>query len=153
MIAFTWLLLLTASQIEQVHQVFLSAFLPQGRNDEQTLTGYFNQKIIPRLTDNPLAIAALVEDQIVGFALFENWGNEEYYLAEMAVLPEYQRQGIGKKLTLSIFDKDPVAKKLVIVTDKDNTWARSFYEALGFTPSSFRHPDYPAFVGYEYTKK
>lgn len=152
MIAFTWLLLLTSSQIGQVHQVFLSAFLPQGRNDEKTLTAYFNQKIIPRLTNSPLIIAALDRDQIVGFALFEKWENGEYYLAEMAVLPEYQRQGIGKKLTLSIFDKDPAAKKLVIVTDKDNVWARSFYEAIGFISSSFRHPDYPAFVGYEYTQ-
>jgi ribosomal protein S18 acetylase RimI-like enzyme len=87
---------------------------------------------------------------MIGFAIFEKWGGQNYYLAEMAVLPEYQRRGIGKQLVFSIFDKDQAAEKILLVTEKSNTWSQSFYEKIGFKHSSFQHPDYPEnFIGYE----
>ena len=79
------------------------------------------------------------------------WEGQSYYLAEMAVLPEYQCQGIGKKLVFSIFDKDPNAKKILLVTKKDNKGSQSFYEKIGFKHSSFQHPNYSKdFIGYEF---
>ncbi len=63
------------------------------------------------------------------------------------------QQGLGKKLIFSVFEKDPTIQQILLVTERANIPAQSFYEALGFTHSSFEHPDYPkGFMSYEYTK-
>ncbi len=151
MILFTWLLLISPIETEQLSNVFLSAFLPQGRSNTEQLSSYFNQKILPRLEKKQLIHVACDKDKIIGFVIFEKWDIHSYYLSEMAVLPEYQRKGIGKKLVFSIFDKDQDAEKIILVTAKRNKWSQSFYEKIGFKHSSFIHPDYPEnFIGYEF---
>lgn len=151
MIVFTWLLLLTSSQKEQLFDVFLSAFLPQGRSDINQLSEYFHNKISPRLEQGHFINTAWDNDRIVGFVIFQTWTGQNYYLAEMAVLPEDQRQGIGKELAFSIFEKDQNTKKILLVTEKGNRWSQVFYEKIGFQNSSFRHPDYPDnFIAYEF---
>ena len=48
-----------------------------------------------------LSLVAVVDNKIVGYILFTKikiGKNEELALAPLAVLPEYQRQGIGKEL-------------------------------------------------------
>jgi len=151
MILLTWILLVTPPQTEQFLHVFLSAFLPQGRLNTLQLSSYFEKKIMPRLEAGQWSIVALDKDKIVGFAIYEKWDEKSYYLAEMAVLPEYQRQGIGKQLVFSIFDQDQDAEKILLVTEKGNQWSQAFYEKIGFKHSSFQHPDYPEnFIGYEF---
>src|SRR5579872_3226264 len=117
MVLFTWLLLVTPTQTEQLFDVFLSAFLSQGRSTTEQLSDYFNKKISPRLEKGHLIYAAFDNNRVIGFVIFEKWGGQNYYLAEMAVLPEYQRHGIGKQLVFSIFDKDQAAEKVLLVTE------------------------------------
>lgn len=150
----TWLLLTNPYlQTESILDVFLKAFLPQGRSNTEQLTDYFYKKIKPRLDENQLTITVWDQNKIVAFAIFEKWREKSYYLAEMAILPEYQRRGIGKQLVFSIFDKDQAANKILLVTEKENKWAQAFYEKIGFKPSSFQHPDYPEnFIAYEYKR-
>ena len=93
------------------------------------------------------------QDKLVAFAIFEKWEAQSYYLAEMAVLPGYQQKGIGKQLVFSIFAEDPEAKKILLVTEKNNRWAQAFYEKIGFKASPFQHPNYPKdFTGYEFNR-
>lgn len=75
---------------------------------------------------------------MIGFAIFEKWEGPNYYLAEMAILPEYQKQGIGKRLVFSIFDRDETVQKILLVSEKGNTLAQSFYEKIRFRRSFFR---------------
>lgn len=153
MIVFTWLLSTSPIQSEQILDVFLSAFLPQGRANAEQLTDYFNKKFLPRIEKKQLINAAFDNIRMVGFAIFENWSEESYYLAEMAVLPEWQGRGIGKRLVFSIFDKDQDAANIFLVTGKENKWSQSFYEKIGFKRSTFQHPDYPEnFLGYEFNR-
>ncbi len=150
MLLFNWILLVNSIQTEQLLNVFLSAYLAQDRLNIEELSSYFNEKIIPRLETGELTLATYDKDKLIGFAIFEKWEGQSYYLAEMAVLPEYQRQGIGKQLVFSIFDQDQDAETILLVTEKDNRWSQSFYEKLGFKHSSFQHPNYPEnFIGYE----
>lgn len=152
-IIFAWIPIISPSQIEQLFDVFLSAFLPQKRANREQLSNYFNNKIIPRLESGQLIYTVSDKNRIVGFALFEKWEEGCYYLAEMALSPQYQRQGLGKKLVFSIFDKDRAAEKILLVTEKENALAQSFYEKIGFKHSSFQHPDYPEnFIGFVLTK-
>lgn len=147
------IILLTAPiQTEQVFNVFLFAFLPQGRATAEQLSAYFNKKIIPRLEKGKLIYSAFDNDKMIGFAIFEPWDDQSYYLAEMAVLPNYQRKGIGKQLVFSIMQKELTVRKILLVTEKANLWSQSFYEKIGFKRSSFQHPDYPEnFIGYEFS--
>lgn len=152
LIVFFWLSFVSPLQIDQIHDVFLAAFVPQGRETEENLNRYFHSKVMPRLEKEELIRCAFDEGRIVGFAIFEKWEESTYYLAEMAVHPNYQNNGIGTQLVFSIFEKDPSATKIILMTEKRNLQAQVFYEAIGFHPSSFIHPDYPSFMGYEFEK-
>lgn len=139
------------AQSKQLFDVFLSAFLPQGYSNTEQLLDYFNKKVIPRLEKDHFIFTAFDNDRIVGFSIFEKWEVHSYYLAEMAILPKYQHQGIGKQLVFSIFDKDQETEKIFLITEKGNKGAQSFYEKIGFKHSYFKHPDYPEnFIGYEF---
>ncbi|NGX63237.1 MAG: hypothetical protein KR126chlam6_00645 [Candidatus Anoxychlamydiales bacterium] len=152
MIILTWLMLISPIQIEQLSDVFFSACLPLG-SSENHLTNYFEKKILPRIEKNNLFYVALDDDKIIGFAIFEKWEKDSYYLCEMAINPSYQKRGIGKKLVFSIFDKDLTTQNILLVTKIDNLSAQGFYKAIGFKASSFQHPDYPKdFIGFEFRK-
>ncbi len=155
MLLSAWISSPTSFQTCQIYDIFMSAFLPQGRSDRKQLSDYFQKKIMPRFEnhiENKQLIRVTFDDEkIVGFAIFERWPQQSYYLAEMAILPDYQRQGIGKKLVFSILDRDQGTKKIVLVTETANRSAQSFYEKIGFEKSLFEHPDYPEnFVSYEF---
>ena len=152
--SFKWLKNTSSFQIDQIFKVFLQSFLPQGHSTEKQLTLYFTEKITPRIKSKQLLYTVSHQEQIIGFVLFEKWKEQNYYLAEMAILPKYQLQGLGKQLVFSIFHRVPHLRKILLVTRIDNTWAQSFYLALGFQRSLFRHPNYPDnFIGYEYSNK
>jgi ribosomal protein S18 acetylase RimI-like enzyme len=153
-LALTWLVLANPFlQTESILDVFLKAFLPQGRSNVEQLSAYFYDKIKPRLEENQLTVTVWDQDNLVAFAIFEKWEEQSHYLAEMAVLPDYQRQGVGRQLVFSIFDKDWQANKILLVTEKNNKWSQAFYEKIGFKRSSFQHPNYPEnFIGYEFSR-
>ena len=130
----------------------MNAFLPHGRSTAEQLSDYYLRKIAPRLEKGQPIYAAFDQDRMIGFAIFEKWEGQNYYLAEMAILPEYQRQGIGKKLVFSILNRDDKAEKILLVTEKGNTSAQAFYEKIGFRRSHFRHPEYTEFMGYEFSR-
>jgi len=151
MILYSWIASIAPLQKEEIFDLFLAAFLPQGRSTKEHLTAYFNQKIAPRFEKGQPTYVAMDKEKIIGFALFQHWDESSYYLAEMALLPEYQGHGVGKKLVFSIFEKNPASKRILLITEKDNHSAQSFYKKIGFQHSSFIHPDYPEnFTSYEY---
>ena len=153
MLLFTWMLFITPIQVDQIYDVYLSAFQPQNRFKPGELEDYFAEKFVPRLEKPLILCAAIDHHRIVGYALFEKLSTS-YYLAEMAVHPDYQGKGVGKKLVFSIFEKDPAAKKIVLLTEIENRWSKPFYEKIGFKPSTFQLPDYSPeiFTGYEFSK-
>lgn len=57
-----------------------------------------------------------------------------YELKNIAVLPEYQRKGYGKKLIDSMFDQYPDCKTLLVGTG-DAPSSLGFYHRCGFTDS------------------
>ncbi len=46
MIVFVWLMLLTSSQIENLREVFMSAFLAQNRESEEFFSSYLENTLI-----------------------------------------------------------------------------------------------------------
>ena len=89
------------------------------------------------LAHSDFIIACRDDDQIVGCArVFWDKGYIAY-LADVMVKPEYQKQGIGKRMVgecISFIDrqlKDGWRIKIVIVSAKGK---EPFYEKLGFKP-------------------
>ena len=73
-----------------------------------------------------------LQDQDVG-VLFVQARSEELFLAEIEILPEFQRKGIGAAVMRDLMDEarrqgKPVALQVL----KGNVDARRFYERLGF---------------------
>ena len=57
----------------------------------------------------------------------------ELYLDSLAVLPEYRRQGIARKLVMTAKKiADRMRLRLGLLVDKDNTGGEAFYTHVGF---------------------
>ena len=118
---------------EEVYKLVKTAFEIAEHSDgnEQDLV------VNLRNSDNfipELSLVAVKDNKIVGYILFtrikiEN--HEEIALAPLAVLPEYQKQGIGSKL---IEEGHKIAKKLgyhySIVLGSEN-----YYPKFGYIPA------------------
>ena len=118
---------------EEVYRVVKTAFETAEHSDgnEHDLV------VVLRNSDSfipELSLVAVKEDKIVGYILFtkikiEN--HEEIALAPLAVLPEYQKQGIGSML---IEQGHKIAKKLEyhysIVLGSEN-----YYPKFGYIPA------------------
>lgn len=80
----------------------------------------------------------------VGCVAYENAEKDLAFLNRLAVLPEFQGRGIGKKLVSYLFDhalalhKKIISIGIIAANDRLKTW----YETLGFTPfetKTFNH--------------
>lgn len=87
-------------------------------------------------------LLAKKEGQVVGIAIFELNNYPNVYIRELAVLPEFQKQGIGKELNFGIIKSIPQIERIQIVTRHINKPAIDFYLALGFFKSDFCHSQY-----------
>ncbi|HEV3137590.1 MAG TPA: GNAT family N-acetyltransferase, partial [Pirellulales bacterium] len=71
--------------------------------------------------------------QLIGFARVISDFARSAYLSQLAVMPQFQNQGIGKHLVGQVLQElgDEVS---LLVHSADS--ARGFYEAVGFEPYS-----------------
>ena len=124
----------TSNDYEKVYYVVKQAFASAEHSDgnEQDLVVNLRESnnFIPELS-----LVAIDDNKIVGYILFTKiriGKYEELALAPLAVLPEYQKQGIGKKL---IEEGHKKAKKLgyqySIVLGSER-----YYPKLGYVPAS-----------------
>ena len=117
----------------EVYNVIKKAFETAEHSDEN------EQDLVVRLRKSKafipeLSLVAVEENKIVGYILFTKIkikDNIELALAPLAVLPEYQRKGIGKKL---IETGHNIAKNLgyhySIVLGSEN-----YYSKMGYIPA------------------
>ena len=100
-----------------------------------------------------LWLSAKADDKIVGFLIIDIAKYpEEIYLAQLAIDPVYQGQGIGSSMIRSLFDQFSECGRFVLITRCANEKAKVLYNALGFTSSSYRHEGYSQelYTGFEY---
>jgi ribosomal protein S18 acetylase RimI-like enzyme len=65
-------------------------------------------------------------------------GPEEYFLAHLAVLPEYEGRGLGRQLLQHAEQRALAAglRKITLTVDADNDGAMSLYARAGFRVTS-----------------
>jgi len=81
-------------------------------------------------------------NDIVGIVCVGTYGHESengaiVWIREVAIMPEYQNQGIGRKLLKQALScgKKYGAKKAFLAVDECNTSAIHLYKSFGFKPS------------------
>ncbi|MBX7066327.1 MAG: GNAT family N-acetyltransferase [Parachlamydiales bacterium] len=79
---------------------------------------------------------------------------EEIYLAQMAIDPAFQRQGIGTAMIRSIIEQESEVSRFVVITRKVNQAATEFYHSLGFIDSDYIHEGYSKeiYTGFEFKR-
>jgi ribosomal protein S18 acetylase RimI-like enzyme len=79
------------------------------------------------------AIVALVNNTCIGY-LLATINTNVLFIARLAVLPEYQRQGIGRALIVNLLDhyKDDKCIATEVVTQNDNYASIRLYQSLDF---------------------
>lgn len=124
----------TKQDYEEVYKIVKEAFASAEHSDGN------EQDLVVSLRDSDsfipeLSLVAIKDDKIVGHILFTKikiGEDEELTLAPLAILPEYQRQGIGKKL---IERGHKIAKELgyhyCVVLGSER-----YYPKTGYVPAS-----------------
>ena len=93
--------------------------------------------------DRSNSCVAIVNGVIVGYCLAINHTNMVHIL-NLAVHPEYRRQGIAKEMVKEILIDAAIEDKLYAVLEvrKSNAAARSLYSSMGFSHASTWHRYY-----------
>ena len=74
---------------------------------------------------------AEVDDKVVGLAT-ARLDSETITLFRLYVLPDYQRQHIGRQLLENVMDRFSPASKIRLSVEKMNDKGKQFYERMGF---------------------
>ena len=110
-------------------------------------SNYFNK---PQMLENAYkhslyVVGAYVEDQLVGIVRVVGDGASIIYIQDIVVLPDHQRQGIGRGLFEKVVEKYSEVYQKVLITDNTEK-TKAFYEELGF--SAIETMDGKCFVQY-----
>ncbi|NOY22277.1 MAG: ribosomal protein S18-alanine N-acetyltransferase [Acidobacteria bacterium] len=76
-------------------------------------------------------ITAETGDKTVGFACFQHF-LDECHILNVAVLPAFRKQGIGRQLVEWLFTRLTEAKDFFLEVRESNRTAISLYESMGF---------------------
>lgn len=79
-----------------------------------------------------LALVAVQDDRVVGFVRTMSDGAFAVYIADILVLPDVQRQGIGSRLLRAVLDHYPMKTfhHQVLIAERD---ADGFYRRMGLS--------------------
>lgn len=100
---------------------------------------------LQELVSNPYAsyIVALAEETVVGYA--GTWlVLDEAHVTNIAVAPEWQRQGIGRRLLEELLriSLRQGAKSITLEVRRSNTAAQNMYQSFGFVVAGVRRGYY-----------
>lgn len=77
---------------------------------------------------------AYVNDKLIGMIRVVGDGHSIIYIQDIIVMPNYQRQGIGRLLMNEVLEKYKNVYQKVLLTDNQPNTIR-FYENMGFSTS------------------
>jgi len=74
--------------------------------------------------------------EILGNVSYEKRSDGSVYISGLAILPHFQKQGVGKEVVRRILDELKDVKKINLVTHPDNLASIKLYESFGFKTES-----------------
>lgn len=80
-------------------------------------------------------LVAEADEQVVGFIqALPRPGSNDYELTRLYILPDYQRQGVGRGLLQSV-EQQLSGQKIWVLVERDNHAAIAFFQAMNFKPN------------------
>lgn len=76
--------------------------------------------------------------KLKAFLMLEKTGRKACYIFQLAVAPEYRRQGLAGQLLTAAFAEEEPGMNYFLWVEEDNDSAISFYETLGFLRATQR---------------
>lgn len=128
---------------------FLTSFLDKAFEDEEN---DFENK---RPNAHFLVARVVGTQEVIGFVAHDiDPETKQAYIRQLAIAPQEQGQGLGKKMTLGVITKIAAGtQKVVVCTRRINQQAKEFYTRLGFIDSDMErvHPQLSAvkYQGFE----
>jgi ribosomal protein S18 acetylase RimI-like enzyme len=94
--------------------------------------GERRDKLEDAIRGSTYVVSAWVGDRLVGLARGLSDDVSVFYLQDILVHPDYQRQGIGRRLLRRCLARFEHVRSKVLLTDADERQLR-FYESLGYS--------------------
>ncbi|MEM7332395.1 MAG: GNAT family N-acetyltransferase [Chloroflexota bacterium] len=93
----------------------------------------FPEEILRTRIENGRLLVVQVDKEIAGFAVFDFVEND-LFLEEISVHPDFGRRGIGRKLMNHLLDlaREQGRSRITLTTFSDIKWNAPFYESMGF---------------------
>jgi [ribosomal protein S18]-alanine N-acetyltransferase len=117
--------------------------------DAKTLVAFERKVANPKLYGQPLDGEAAIQEinqnsfyfikrgsEIVGTAAVRRSEKDTVYISNVAVLPEFRRQGIARSAMLSLLKRSNGATRIELATHPENKAALELYSSLGFVVES-----------------
>lgn len=128
---------LTIENLNEIRELFRSVFTAPPWNDdwsdEEQLDNYLKDLMCVR---TPLILALIKEDEMIGIAIgnIRHWhSGTEYFIEELCIRTDMQKQGHGRKFLRLIEDylKEHGLHQIFLMTER-HVPAYQFYKDLGF---------------------
>jgi len=81
---------------------------------------------------NAAVYLILNNDTVVGNASFERNVNESAHISGLAIMPEFQKMGIGRRVLEMILEELKEVKTITLATHPENIAALKLYKSFGF---------------------
>jgi ribosomal protein S18 acetylase RimI-like enzyme len=115
--------------IQEIKEIDKKCFEINAARTTEGIKGYIEKS-------NNSSIVYEIDNKVVGYNFIHIWGNFAWF-GPLGVNPEYQSQGIGKKLiehTIKILKEEYKVSTIALNTMPDSVYNVGFYMSLGFTP-------------------
>ena len=128
----------TINKLKELIAVFSIAFEDEYIANDQYLANMLENK-------STVILSAIVDDKVVGglvaFEFNPIHGSKEFYIYDIAIHPDFQKQGIGKKLIahLKAEAKQKGIKTIFVEAESEDAGAVAFYRAIGGEEVGVRH--------------
>jgi ribosomal protein S18 acetylase RimI-like enzyme len=114
-----------------------------GNNPEEFWAGVFDRDKPRSIQKNYTFTISKVGEKIIAYGLYVFVSDMQYlYIHHFVVHPDYQGQGLGKRLMQALQNIHSDAQKIGLLTRTYNLPAQNFYQRLGFSESK----DVPAAI-------
>lgn len=98
--------------------------------DQSEICDYLTKNRIMVIRDKSL------NGKLKSFLMLERIGQKTGYIFQLAVAPEYRRQGLARKLLSTFLAKEELGMNYFLWVEEDNDAAIGLYEKLGFRYAS-----------------
>lgn len=125
-------------ELRNLVKVFSAAFESEYKVKEEYLHNML-------LNDSVVILGAVLDDKIVGglvaFEMTPIHGSKEFYLYDIAIHPDQQKQGLGKKLIVELKREAKArgVETIFVEAESEDSGAVAFYRAIGGEEVAVNH--------------